>query len=341
MAAFSYTGVPSKEISELLDRALPAIADSIDGMGLQGGYGRGEGGVLRTPDGDRLYNDLDFFVFTDGAGSRERRRIQEELGRLSQQWETRLGVALDFGPPKDIGAVAKVSRTLMYQELLRGWRPVWGRLDLCRIIPALRSDEIPFNEAARLLLNRGMGLLLAGGKLASGADEADFIVRNMNKAILGIGDALLIAAGQYCWRGEERVNAFAAFAEANGLAPDWPDAYGRAYRYKLEPRPELPDEPWPEWLKCRKLYLDAVMRVASAGSGGASVSSGLHRAAARERSLGNALRWLLKARCWRPLPQAFDPPQVSVLARLYALLDGSEKYPGCPDWLLGLWRKFN
>src|SRR4026209_1598165 len=33
---------------------------------LGGGYGRGEGGVLKTKSGDRPYNDLEFYVFLRG-----------------------------------------------------------------------------------------------------------------------------------------------------------------------------------------------------------------------------------------------------------------------------------
>src|SRR5882757_8842568 len=38
----------------------------LEGILLGGGYGRGEGGVLRTPDGDQPYNDLEFYVLLRG-----------------------------------------------------------------------------------------------------------------------------------------------------------------------------------------------------------------------------------------------------------------------------------
>ena len=216
MTERAYTGVPSREIAELLDGALAGIGAEIGELGLPklaavvlgGGYGRGEGGVLHTPKGERLYNDLDFFVFADGASRHEVCTIQNALKSISERWEARLGIAVDFSPVKNLHSLCRVSQTLMYQELLRGWRPVWGKVDLGEWISALNAAELPFSEAARLLLNRGMGLMFAAEKLNAETPDADFVMRNMNKVVLGCGDALILSAGRYQWHGAERVQAF-------------------------------------------------------------------------------------------------------------------------------------
>src|SRR4051794_37699748 len=41
-------------------------AHKLEAVLLGGGYGRGEGGVLRTSEGDRPYNDLEFYVAITG-----------------------------------------------------------------------------------------------------------------------------------------------------------------------------------------------------------------------------------------------------------------------------------
>src|SRR4051812_47179309 len=41
-------------------------AGKLEALLLGGGYGRGEGGVLRTPEGERPYNDLEFYVAIAG-----------------------------------------------------------------------------------------------------------------------------------------------------------------------------------------------------------------------------------------------------------------------------------
>ena len=347
----AYTVIPAPELNRQLDHALVAIAQDITawslpglaGVVLGGGYGRGEGGVRHTPQGDKLYNDLDFFVFGDHASRSQIQDIQAALHVISRTWHERLGVDVDFGPVKNLPDLRRVSSTLMYQELLRGWRPVWGDFNLANWLPALEPQEIPFTEAVRLLLNRGMGLVFAGEKLLGDASDEDFIVRNMNKAVLGSGDALLLAAGQYRWSGQERVRAFADYANANGLAEEFSAAYSAAFQYKLEPDPVLPPAPLERWKFCRRFYLEAVRLVAGADQHGQpdAVGRRLSARASSERSIRHLLRWLLGARSLRPLSCLFDEPVVTALARLFALLSANEGPQPCPPALLRLWRRFN
>src|SRR6187549_85993 len=56
--------VPSRKLEALL---------------LGGGYGRGEGGVLKTPEGDQPYNDLEFYIFISGNRFLNRRRFGAAL----------------------------------------------------------------------------------------------------------------------------------------------------------------------------------------------------------------------------------------------------------------------
>ena len=346
-----YTVIPSPALESLLDEALAGIGSAIETLHLPGlkavvlggGYGRGEGGVLHTAQGDRLYNDLDFFVFSSGADPAAARRIDGALKTLSESWEKKLGIAVDFGPVKNLESLGGVASTLMFQELLRGWKPVWGQIDLARWIPALEPDRLPFSEAVRLLLNRGMGLIFAGEYLRAGTDDPDFIVRNMMKVLLGSGDSLLIAAGAYRWRGTERTAAFAEYAKQENLPEEYVRLYERAFRYKLEPEPVLPSDPLAEWRECRKFYLDAVRFVAGVNSDATekTVASGLSRRAAAERSFKNLLRWARRTGRVRFCSGMFDAPVVTVLGRLYGKMNLSDTYTICPAELRQLWAVFN
>ena len=238
-----------------------------------------------------------------------------------------------------MGAVAD---TLMYQELLRGWRPVWGQAELDRRLPALEPAALPYTEAVRLLLNRGMGLLFAGNELKRPEPDPDFFCRNLNKAYLGGGDALLIAAGEYRWRGAERVAAFRQVAETNGLGAAAADRYEQAYRWKLEPIPRLPEAPEAAWRDCRAFYLAAFSAIAGSAPDATpeAVARALRVRSRGARSFRHFLRWLLRARGIRPTA-LFDDPMVSLAERLYRLLTAAETCPPCPEDLLRLWRHFN
>ena len=345
-----YTALPCPALEEKLDAALEDLAREIDALQqpklvavvLGGGYGRGEGGILRTPTGDRLYNDLDFFVFAQNATRDERVQIDQALASLAPKWSEKLQVSVDFGPTKNLADLSKVARTLMYQELLRGWKPVWGKIDLSSHLPALSADELPVTEAIRLLLNRGMGLLLAGEHLAANSDEQDFIARNMHKALLGCGDALLLANGRYAWSAAEHLAAIQNLALQQNLPRDFDKGYESAFRYKQEPTPQLPDDPWEFWHRCRHLWLWTVQTVAGQADSDANlVRIGLHRTAIAERSLRNFLRWTFRARRLRPPRIAFDAPVVTLLGMLYTeLLPEATAYP-VPTNLLRLWQFFN
>ena len=346
-----YTPIPDAAAEAALDEAVKGIAAEIEELRLPklravvlgGGYGRGEGGVRHTPAGGKLYNDLDFFVFSENADDRAAARIDEALRKLAAPWEKKLGIAVDFGPAKNTGSLKSVSHTLMFQELLRGWQPVWGRPDLEQWIPPLDAGELPYSEAVRLLLNRGMGLILAGNFLKEGKDDADFIVRNMNKAVLGGGDALLIASGNYRWSGRDRVSAFAEYVRREKLPPEYADFYEKAFRWKLEPDPVLPADPAGAWRKCRCFFLHSVCRCAGvpAGASARTVADGLHARAGKERSVKNALRWLLRSKTLRRPCTFFDPPVVTVLSMLYAEAVKTEGFADPGTRLYQLWHIFN
>ena len=350
MNATNYTIVPSRELTELLDRALQKIGAEIDALRLPklaqvvlgGGYGRGEGGVRHSLQGDRPYNDLDFFVFSDHADRQERRAIRDALKPISEKWERQLGIAVDFSPVKNLDSLYGVGATLMFQELRRGWKPVWGDAGFTRYIPEREAAKLPITEAVRLLLNRGMGLILAGGELQEGGDP-DFIMRNLHKSVLGGGDALLIASGNYRWHGAERVEALREYAAENVLIPGFAECYAVAFRYKIEPDPRLPEDPMGLWRKCRELYLEAARRVAGypAAASPNAVAAGLHKAAKNERCFKNFLRWTLRGGGIRPPYAIFDIPFVTVATLVYRLLATGPECPPCPKRLLRLWQKFN
>ena len=347
----SYTGIASPELAALLDKSLSGIAAEIEELKLPGlacvvlggGYGRGEGGVRHTPEGDRLYNDLDFFVFTDGTDGNTAARIGSDLKKISERWEPRLGIAVDFGPAKNLSAAKNSAHTLMFQELVRGWKPVWGSVELGNYIPLLDAAMLPVSEAIRLLLNRGMGLIFAGQQIASGKPEPDFTLRNINKAVLGAADALLLCSGRYRWKGPDRVAAFREYVRDEQLRAEYADDFAAAFRYKLEPDPVLPADPLKVWRKARRFYLDAVRKVADTAPDALpeEVKRGLHHKAASERSVKNFLRWVIKARSLRSPRYCMDAPVVTVLGIIYKLLSEHDNCPDCPERLYRLWTKFN
>src|SRR5262245_19918829 len=77
------------DVLEGIRQVLPA--SRLEAILLGGGYGRGEGGVLKTATDDAPYNDLEFYVAVRGNQFLSRRRYQRPLHKLASQLTARFG----------------------------------------------------------------------------------------------------------------------------------------------------------------------------------------------------------------------------------------------------------
>ena len=291
-----YVAGNAPEMDRLVAETIKAIGGEIDslhvprlqGVVLGGGYGRGEGGVrslelgvksleFRVPGSEMLSNDLDFFAVTEeGASASEIAVLVAALEPVSRRWTERLGVDVDF-TVRTPWRLRHDQVRLMIQELIHGYFDVAGKkgAEIFKGIEVRPPSAFPWSEAVRLLVNRGVGLLLAHEQMSSETTNyqlptTNFILRNINKCVLGAGDARLIARGGYLWKAEERA---AALGEP---------LYSAAVAWKFRPQQEGVcswDEAQAEWLK-------AVDEVMSEG----------RRTGAMRRSVYQTARWIGRRR---------------------------------------------
>lgn len=184
---------------------LPARA--LEAVLLGGGYGRGEGGVLQTPGGDRPYNDLEFYVCLRGNRHLNERRYGRALHVLGEILTPQAGVDVEFRITS-LQELIDSPVTMFSYDLVHGHRWVIGQEALLiRCARHRDAARIPLSEATRLLMNRCTGLLLAQERLARERftpADADFVGRNIAKAQLGAGDALLTSFRHYHWSVTQR-----------------------------------------------------------------------------------------------------------------------------------------
>ena len=182
-----------------------AMGENLVALVLGGGYGRGEGGVLRVSGAELPYNDLDLVLIV----RRKTALPWDALHGIQHKYASLTGIEVDFSRPLTVDDIRGWPPTLMWSDLLHGHRVLDGDADILTAnAPDLRSDRLMPVEATRLLLNRGAGLLWAL-RIARGCEPApdpDFIRRNYYKCALALGDALLISQGRfttgYAGRGE-------------------------------------------------------------------------------------------------------------------------------------------
>lgn len=236
-----------RNLDETVKAALEAVGEeSLHALILGGGYGKGEGAVARRGDRDRCYNDFDLFVIVpSGTGRRRRGEIHRRLGQVGHRLAQRFGIDVDFGPPVAVDRLSALPYTQMWMELGEGHRVLWGPEDVLDALPRWDPTRPPLEEGSRLLLNRGAGLLLARQRLTGSLDEAgrSFVLRNVAKAWLACGDAVLFARACYHPGYVERGRRIAA-ADLSELAEGelLRLRYAEALDFKLRPRIEEPSE---------------------------------------------------------------------------------------------------
>jgi hypothetical protein len=174
---------------------------------LGGGYGRGEGGVLRDEEGDRPYNDLEFYVFLRGNRLWQQHRYGRMLLELGDLLSVEAGLHVEF----KIDCVDRWRRSpvsMFSYDLVSRHRVIFGDESIFQGCEHhLESAAIPLSEATRLMFNRCSGLLLVRELVQKGGlagEDADFVGRNLAKMQLALGDVVLTAFGQYHWSALER-----------------------------------------------------------------------------------------------------------------------------------------
>ena len=201
---------------------------------LGGGYGRGEGGVsLDDEHTPAFHNDLDYFLFVDNAQAV--RELREPISQIEAEESAHLSVDVEI-QALPVSSINSQAHTLMMADLTNGHDTVFGDLSKeLAVIPKDSYAHIPIREATRLLWNRGSGLYFCKQALHMHEEpEIDlasykFIIRNLQKVYLALGDCYLLKTGNYHCRVSKRAEIIAQDPSAT-----FPN-YAEAAQFKERP----------------------------------------------------------------------------------------------------------
>src|SRR5687768_13934342 len=124
-------------------------ANILEAVVLGGGYGRGEGGVLRTANGEAAYNDLEFYIFVRGPLLLRERQFRGTLADVAHRWTEKTAVEFE----SKLLTLEKLQRSavsMMYYDLAVGHRWLFGaagEFENCEHHRA--AHRIPLHEATR------------------------------------------------------------------------------------------------------------------------------------------------------------------------------------------------
>lgn len=212
---------------------------------LGGGYGRGEGGICCVNGEERPYNDYDFFVVVPFTSRSRRRFVVQQLQALRHDLEPRCGIHVDFSPPMPLSRLSTYPQELMFLEAKRGHRVIYGPEGVFDALPDYDEKNIPLEEGTRLLMNRGVGLWMALDLLDQGEPanqaEYEFVVRNLYKALMAMGDVVLFLNHVYRVSYQKRWEQFVALETGDLPRPEQVRAgYRASLDFKFHPDHTLP-----------------------------------------------------------------------------------------------------
>ncbi len=167
---------------------------------LGGGYGRGEGGVMRGNEGEEFSNDLDYFLFDDQPAAP---RLLEWCREIERIESLELGIDVEIKSLRQ-DSIGNPSCSMMFADLVAGHVIVAGDAGfLASLREQLDFSKIEPAEATRLLWNRGSGMFFSRCRMGK-PSELKFVIRNHAKLKLALGDSWLCLNGRYTSKCRER-----------------------------------------------------------------------------------------------------------------------------------------
>lgn len=232
---YTLTEEGDKIVQRDLDKVI-AVAKQYDvgSLVLFGAYGKGEGAII---DGNPR-NDYDFLVIDVGDIT----HFSEAIHELDLQVKPELHIATSS---QDILC------TQQSFEIKYGSQVLYGdKLDL----PDWQAYDIPFTDAINSLDRRIVSLLIGKHEIMKEAPDLRMATEQIIKAIIAVGDAILIRRGEF---------HHSYFVRALMLdADDIGELYQMAVAMKILGRPILnPDQVWSLWWSAKVTMRDFCMEV--------------------------------------------------------------------------------
>lgn len=205
-----FTPYGSKELEQKIQMAMEDVALALSkilspfdyhALILIGGYGRGEGGVECKEGKEHPHNNFDFLLITK-AISAERTNdlditIRAQLGIISKAHK----INIDFSMIRD-RKLKFSSNLVIWHDMYHGHKTILGDRNLVPSLKRFSKQNFPAWDVRNLLVNRGTLLVINDvlGKInKAGHTTNKMIIKHINKAIIGYGDALLFFKGSYSW----------------------------------------------------------------------------------------------------------------------------------------------
>jgi len=198
----------SKHFEEKLSLVLDAMAADIntlvddslyEAIILIGGYGRGEGGVIKVDGVELPHNNFDFVVVTKNISSEETSFLEQLCKTIFNTHSKKLGIEVEFSV-LSLAKIKRIDPLVITYDMKYGHKLIAGNNDFLVNESRFELESIPSWDVRNLMVNRGTLLIINDlilQKESLSKKDEKIIVKHWIKAIIGYGDALLYYLGRY------------------------------------------------------------------------------------------------------------------------------------------------
>ena len=125
-----------------------------------GGYGRGEGGVIRSASGtERPHNNLDLLLITRSRSSQKLGQIKKRLQRAYEHLIEEYHIEIDVSTVP-LSTLRHAPSLVMWYDMFLGHKTILGDAGLIPSLKKFRVERIPAWDIRNLLVNRGTLLVI-------------------------------------------------------------------------------------------------------------------------------------------------------------------------------------
>jgi len=231
-----------KRITEIVKEVVLIIESQIHpnrftSLIMLGGYGRGEGGVVIIDGKEYPHNNLDFLLITKNLNNKKRNEFKKKIYAKLLPLNRRIKTQIDLGFITESSLKHTANRIIWY-DMRFGHKTIMGDENFVPSLKRFRLQTIPKWDARNLLVNRGTlmiinELLLKKKNLDN--DVRNLIIKHINKAIIGYGDALLFFLDDYNWSYVEKKKRM---QNRNDVSEDFKKIYDKAMEFRFKPKYE-------------------------------------------------------------------------------------------------------
>jgi len=222
---------------------------------LCGGFGRGEGSIIKSNDKYKPFNDYDLFLIT------KRRISADSLKKLGEKLAKKINIRfVDLGAIKK-SRLKKMPHTIFTYDLKHSSQVIFGDNNILEKIPYFSNEEIKREEGKKILFNRLICFLELThnsfiNKKNIPIEERDKMILQISKSIIAAAVAFLVLEKKYKSSYQKQLRNFLYYCPSS----KWKDLVSLAYKLKLGTICPREVDCWQYWFAARNFYLE-IMKI--------------------------------------------------------------------------------